>query len=562
MAIDSSMGRRTFLKGTAAAAAMASLAACAGTNPNETLEENAAESENPARGEGNPDAVARMYLNNPACIEPYNLQENQGTQVGFQLFDTLLKYDYTNQELQPCAAMEWNVNEEATEFTFTLQPGATFANGDPVTAECFKRGWTRIVDPTTDPDNPSVIAYHLAMVEGYQELSEGKTTDFAGVQAPSDDTLVVTLSQPYADFLYVCCHPALVPVPEAAVTDAGQFYVAPIGNGPFMMDGEWVDGQEISVVRNDNYYGAKASIGGVYFNIQRDVETAWREFQAGNLDICDIPSQQVPDAIAQYGESEDGYTITPEHQVLNGDQTSTYYLVVNCEDPTLSEKAVRQAISLSIDRQAICDALFQGTRSPADNIIPPGINGYEPEAWPYAKYDVDQAKQVLSDAGIDPSTITLTLVYNGDGGHGEIMQMVQADLQNNLGMTVNLDQKEWATILDDYQAGAYQIGRLGWIADYPIMDNFLFPLFYTDNGDNRSQYSNPDVDTAMDEARSNTDDAARIAALQEVNKTIAEDCPVIPLMFYKFSMCGSDHVLSLYEDPQGKFYFADSAFSE
>ncbi len=561
MAIDSSMGRRTFLKGTAAAAAMTTLAACGGANPNETLEENAEASQNPAAGEGNPDAIARMYLNNPECIEPYNLQENQGTQVGFQLFDTLVKDDYDKGELQPAAAADWSVNEEATEFTFHLVTGATFANGDPVTAECFKRGWTRIVDPNTNPSNPSVISYHLSMVEGYQELSEGQTTDFTGVQAPADDTLVVTLSEPYADFLYVCCHPALVPVPQAAIDDAGSFYTAPIGNGPFMMDGEWQDGQEINVVRYDDYYGMKATIGGIHFNIQKDLETGWREFQAGNLDVCDIPAQQVPQAIEDYGASEDGYTITPGHQVLNGDQTSTYYLVVNCEDPVLSEPALRRAISLCINRQAICDTLFQGTRSPADNIVPPGINGYEPEAWPYSKYDPDQAKQVLSDAGIDPSTVNLILSCNGDGGHADIMAMIQSDLEA-IGITSEIEMKEWATILDDYQAGAYQIGRLGWIADYPIMDNFLFPLFYTDNGDNRSQYSNPDVDAALSAARTTVDDAERIAALQEVNRTIAEDCPVIPIMFYKFSMCGSDHVLSLYEDPQGKFYFAQSEFTE
>ena len=559
MAIDTSMGRRTFLKGSAAVAAMTTLAACAGTDMNETLEENAASNENPAAGEGDPSAVARMYLNNPECIDPYNLQENQGTQVGFQLFDPLVQYNYEKGELEPKAAMDWTANETATEFNFHLVPGATFANGDPVTAESFKRGWTRIVDPTTNPSNPSVIAYHLSMVEGYQDLADGKTTDFTGVQAPADDMLVVTLSEPYADFPYVCSHPALVPVPEAATQDFGTYYLSPIGNGPFMMDGEWKDGQEINVVRYDDYYGVeKANIAGVHFNIQRDMETGWREFQAGNLDVCDIPSQQVPTAIETYGESEDGYTITPGHQVLDGDQTSTYYLVVNTKDDTLSNPALRKAISLAINRQAICDSLFQGTRSPADNIVPPGINGYEPEAWPYAKYDKEAAQKIIDDNGFAGTNLILSC--NGDGGHADIMAMIQADLAA-VGINAEIEMKEWATILDDYQAGNYQIGRLGWIADYPIMDNFLFPLFYTGNGDNRSQYSNPEVDSALSAARSTVDDDERVAALQEVNKVIAEDNPVIPIMFYKFSMCGSDKILSLYEDPQGKFYFAQAAMT-
>ncbi len=90
------------------------------------------------------------------------------------------------------------------------------------------------------------------------------------------------------------------------------------------------------------------------------------------------------------------------------------------------------------------------------------------------------------------------------------------------------------------------------IADYPIMDNFLYPLFYTGNGDNRSLYSNPAVDEALDKARQTTDDDERIAALQAVNKTISEDFPVIPIFFYKHTYVGSDKVKSAYVDPSKK----------
>ena len=84
------------------------------------------------------------------------------------------------------------------------------------------------------------------------------------------------------------------------------------------------------------------------------------------------------------------------------------------------------------------------------------------------------------------------------------------------------------------------------------MDNFLYPLFYTGNGDNRAGYSNPKVDEELTAARQTVDDDERIAALQEVNKQIAEDMPVIPLMFYTHTTVGGSNVATMYLDPQKK----------
>ena len=133
------------------------------------------------------------------------------------------------------------------------------------------------------------------------------------------------------------------------------------------------------------------------------------------------------------------------------------------------------------------------------------------------------------------------------------MTAIQADLAE-VGIDATLDQGEWAAILDRYQSGDYQTGRLGWIADYPIMDNFLYPLFFTGNGDNRSLYSNAEVDAALEAARRTVDDDARITALQEVNKKISEDMPVVPIFFYKHTYVGSDKVKSAYVDPSKKIH--------
>lgn len=544
---DTKITRRAFVGGSLAAGSLAFLAAC-GQKGSPSAGGSSA-----ASGGG----TLNYYLNNPVSIDPYNVQEDQGTQVCFQLFDTLTLFDFEQEKLVGLAAESWEANDDATEFTFHLVEGAKFHNGDPVNAEAFKRAWTRIVSPNSavaTAYTPSEISYHLSVVEGYDALNNGETDEFTGVTAPDDNTLVVKLSSAYADFAYVCAHPALAPVPEAADTDAKAFFRAPIGNGPFKMDGSWEDGQEINVVRNDDYYGEKAKLDGVHFAIFKDVETAYKEFQAGNLDVSEVPVAQIDAAKADRGESKDGYTMAAGEHMLLGSEPSTYYLTCNNAKAPFNNADLRKGISLAINREAICETIFKGTRTPADGIVPPGIDGYKEGAWEFAAYDVDKANEYLDK--VAPMSngsrgISLTLSYNQDGGHKEIMESVIGDL-NKVGIDVTSDTPEWAALLTQYRDGNYEFGRLGWIADYPIMDNFLYPLFHTESigGDNKSAYSNTEVDQLISEARATVDSAERIAKLQEADAKIAADCPVIPLMFYTHVVAGSDRISKLYIDPQ------------
>ena len=467
--------RRNFVKGGLAASALAVLAGC-GQKGNSATGGTTEGGETAAATGG----TLRYYINNPVCIDPFNLQEDQGTQVGFQLFDSLTQYDFEAGELKCLACEDYEVNDDATEFTFHLK-AAKFHDGTDVKAANWKYGWERIVNPATNPESPSVIGYHLAMVDGYDALAAGEADEMTGITCPDDSTLVVKLSYSYADFPYVASHPALAPIPDCA-KDMSQtdFGLAPVGNGPFKMDGEWVDGQYINIVRFDDYYGDKAILDGVNFMIQKDVETAYKEFQAGNLDVSDVPVASLASAAETYGTSEDGYTITPGHQFLNGTEPSTYYLTCNVVDGPFADVNLRHAVSMAINREAICETLFNGSRTPADNIVPPGIDGYEEGAWEYSRYDVEAAKEILDIS--DLAAVGITCVAN---------------------------TPDWATVLDLYQKLDYEFGRLGWVADYPIMDNFLYPLFYTGNGDNRAGYSNLTTPSARLLSRPSTRRLAR-----------------------------------------------------
>lgn len=541
------MDRRAFVGSGLAASALAALAGCKKQGPAAANEGQGSEGAASTAG----GKVFRYYISSPDCIDPYNVNEDQGTQVTYCMFDSLTDFDYAAGKLIGKAAESWEASKDAKKFTFKLVKGATFHNGDPVDSESFKRAWTRVVSPTFGKEKAGVLDYHLGMVKGHDELLAGDTDEFAGLSCPDETTFVVELTTAYPDFPYVCAHPCLGPVPKAAVEDSAAFYKAPIGNGAFMMDGEWVDGQYINMKRFDKYYGEPAKIDAVQFNIQKDVETAYREFTAGNYDKSEVPPAQTAEALSKYGESEDGFTATPKHQFLTGEEGSVYYLNMTVTDDTLKDDDVRRAISLAINRQAICDNLFEGLRKPADDILPPSIPGYEMGAWKYSHYDKDEAIKLLDKKhpvdGTGKRDISITLSFNPEGGHKEIMEMVQADLEA-VGISVTSDTREWSAILDDYRKGNSQAGRLGWNADYPIADNFLYSLFHSKSGDNCSKYSNPKVDKALEDARAIIDDDKRVAAMTEISKLVGEDCPIAPIMYYSHREIASERVATFVFD--------------
>lgn len=551
------VNRRTFVQGGLAASALAALAACSNNKP-------AGDGGSAAGGAGASAGanVIKFYITNPAAIDPYNTKESEGTQVEHALFDALTDYDWESEKIVPKACESWDVNDDATEFTFHLVKNAKFHNGDPVDAASFKRGWERICNPNMT--TPSEIRYHLDPVKGAAEMASGQATELAGVEVVDDSTLKVTLVAPMADFPYICAHPALAPVPQAALDDPAKFLVAPIGNGPFKMDGEWVADQYISLVKFDDYYGTPASVDGVYFSIQKDPDTAFREFEAGNIDFTSIPSGRMGEVLAKYGESTDGYTVTPGKQTLIGAETSVYYLVVNCEDEVMKDPVIRQAIALAVNRQNIIDTLFEGTRTPADCMFPRVIDNDPTNTWENSHYDIEAAAKVLDKkypADADGKRgIKITLSYNSGGGHEDIMSIIQGDLEK-IGIEVTQSSLEWAAYLQALSDGTYQIGRLGWIADYPTMDNFLYPNFLSTAENNYSKYKNPDIDKALADARQIVDEAERREAYRKINQMIGEDLPVIPVMFYAHNHVGSQRLGSLYYDPQGKAEFGKATIA-
>ena len=536
------VSRRRFLEGGAAVASAAALTgALSGCMKRTAQSINSGEN-----------TELDYFIANPSCIDPYNSGDIYGNMVARQVFDPLLEFDFQEKKLIPIAAERIPSGEEGgRRFVFTLKKDRTFQNGEPVNAQAFIRGWTRLVNPKTG-SSPSAVAYYLMLVKGYDALVAGKTETFTGLSAPDDYTFVVELSAPFEDFPMITTLMCTAPAPEAALQDFESFYRKPIGNGAYEMAEPWQDGEYIRLQAYEDYQGTKPNIKKINFTIFTDTETAYREFRAGDIDICEIPTAQVRETEAIYGTSKDGYTITPGHQVALGDEPSVYYLSLNLNNKALADVNVRRALSLAIDRDAIVSTLFEGNRTSAGNLCPPGIEGYVENQWAYSHFDREEAEKLLDlkhprDAN-GMRDLSFDLLYNQDGYNKEVMEAIQTQFKE-VGVSVNLVQKEWAAFVSSVRSADFEISRNGWIAEYPSIDNILYSLCYTGNSDNLPHYSNAQVDANIMKARSIESEEERYALYEETNRMIGEDVPYIPIFFYKLSKVGSARIKYAYISP-------------
>jgi peptide/nickel transport system substrate-binding protein/oligopeptide transport system substrate-binding protein len=480
--------------------------------------------------------VMRLYIQEPVSLDPPNAYESEGIQVIRQVWDGLIKWDPKTLEVVPAIAEKWEISADGLVYTFHLRKGVKYHSGDPVTAGDFVYAWSRAANKAT----ASYLAYHLLPIVGYDECQAGTADTLSGMKAIDDNTLQVTLKEPYADFLTTLGHVVFYPLLKKDIDQWGDKYTEHInGTGPFKFV-SWTHDQSIELVRNDDYYGTKAKLDGAKYVIMADENTAFLEFKAGNLEYTQIPIGKVT-ATKEDPKYKDSVIIKPFF--------SLYYYGFNLNaEPFKGNKALREAISYAIDQQNICNVINEGVSTPATGFVPPGIPGFQENASIY-KFDINMAKQKLVEAGYPEGKglPTLQLGFNTGSGHEKIAEAIQADLKT-IGINMEIQGYEWGAMLEKAQKGEIVFYRLGWQADYPTMDDFLFPLFYSKSTDNYGQYNNPDVDKLLLEARKTIDKDQRIAKYREVEKMILNEAAFANIYFYGTRRVVQPYVKGFYLD--------------
>jgi ABC-type transport system substrate-binding protein len=516
--------RGSALIAVGAAAAMV-LSACGGSDDN---------GDTSSSGEGG--GSFSIYIGDPENpIVPGNTTESEGAQVVDSLWTGLVTYT-TDGATEYKGVAKSIESDDSMNWTITLNDGWTFHDGTPVTANSFVDTWNYTAYSPNAQGGSSFFA--LLGFEGFDDLQaptdadgnatgDPKAKEMSGLKVVDDSTFTVALTKPFTQFPTALGYSAFYPMPESFFTDPEKAGTNPVGNGPFMADGEFVPGQGITVKKYKDYAGEDAAkADSVEFRVYTDVNTAYTDVQGGNLDILNnIP----PDAIASaQDEFGDRYGEFPS--------SSFTYIGFPLYDERYADKRVRQAISLAIDRQAIIDAIFQGSRTPAFSVLPPVMDGYREDACQYCKPDVEKANQLLDEAGFDRSK-PIDLWFNAGAGHDAWMEAVGNQLRENLGVEFtlkgDLDFAQYLPLGDE--KGYTGPFRLGWGMDYPSPQDYLEPLFGTaafpPGGSNSTFYSNPQFDEFVSQGNAAASNDEAVSLYQQAEDVLLEDMPIAPMWF-------------------------------
>jgi oligopeptide transport system substrate-binding protein len=491
---------------------------------------------------------------NPVSMTPLHGQESEGVNVEKSVFAGLVDYDPETLDVVPSIAKSWEANSDNTVFTFHLRSGVKFqpgANGEDygtVTADTFVKDWGIACAKST----ASEVAYILAPVQGFSDCQANDNDALTGVKAIDDTTLQVTLSSPFADFPSTLGHPVTWAFPpQLANTAAKQkaFEKHPVGAGPFMFD-HWTNNKEVVIKKFPGYFGTPAHLDEVDFQIYPDADeqAPFDAFKAGQLDVATIPSGQVRQTKANSTISQDAHF---------GNQLAIYYYGFDLNDkssPLSSNLQLRQALAYATNSAAVVNNVNEGVGSVADGLVPPGIPGYKPGQSPYT-FDTSKASDLLQQSGESGTTVTLS--YNTSPGHQRIAEAL-AQGYKDAGINIKLANYEWGTYLDKLSKGELEFFRLGWIADYPTMDNFIYPMFESSEAGNNNVtfYKNPDVDQMLAQARATADDQQRYDLYNQIQQKILADAPEIPIYFYGYARMVSPQVVNFQYDAMGVAHFA------
>ncbi|MFE7188518.1 ABC transporter substrate-binding protein [Kitasatospora sp. NPDC057541] len=489
-------------------------------------------------------------------LVPQNTAESEGAEVLGQLFAGLVEYDRKTNEpkLRVAESIE---SPDSKVWTIKLKDGYTFHNGEKVTAQSFVDAWNW----GANQDNAAEGLPFFAKIEGSEDLAPGKdkkpaTDKLKGLQVVDEKTFTVTLTNPFSQFKTMLGYNAFYPLPKAFFQDPKSFGDAPIGNGPFQMDGKWEHNKQIKVKRYDNFPASdgKAKLQGVTFKIYDNLDTAYNDLRADNIQATDkLPISAMGTVKGEFG---DRYIYKPESGV------GYIGFPISTNPATYGKPEIRKAISMAIDREAITKQIFSGTRVPADDFINPLIPGYRKGAMgDAAKFDPAKAKQLWDTAGGVPNN-TIELGYNADGGHKEWIEAVANQLKKNLGVEVTTKPFEkFGKILDALGAKQYSGAfRMAWSMDYPSIENYERPIFSKvaiENGSNYGGYVNDKFEALLDQADQAKSPEEGLKLYQQADDVLIEDLPYIPVYTYMSSAAYSKKIKNFDTDAQGRMNLAE-----
>ena len=467
-------------------------------------------------------------LEDPGLFDPAVQQLSDGTGVLHQVYEGLVRVEEQpdgSLESVPCLAESWTANADATVWTFKLRRGVLFQ--PPVSREVTAADVVADVRYMTDPTNACQFSYMFIGVEGVDGSGHAKAGRL-GVESLDRYTVRFTLRRPFSEFPDTLASGAFWVWPVDHLRKVGRkaYGRHPVGTGPYMFL-KMQAGASIDLVANPEWWDSSGGpyIDTIHYRVFSSVSSMMLAFQKGALDWTWVPKGQVQ-ASRSLPQVRSGHWQAGSSPLL-----ALGYLLVNMKDPVLGGGRglpLRRALTYACDKQAVVDAASNDVDLPASGLVPPGVPGAGEAPEPYP-YDPATAKRLVAESGL----VTLELIYPIDRFAQIVAESLQAGYAE-IGITLKLKPIDWNAFIARVLGGKTQVFLMGWAADYPSMDNFLYTMFHSESSATASgtSYADPTVDALLERARSTLDSEARIRLYSQAEALIMADAPVVPILVY------------------------------
>ncbi len=485
----------------------------------------------------------------PGSLDPALATGSNDSWVLDHTFEGLMKYDKDGKLVPGMAAEDPTISDDGLTYTFKLKEGLKWSNGEPLTAHDFEFTYKRLADPETAAD----YSYQMEYIKGGKEFTEGKASkDDMAVKAIDDLTLEIQLDYVSPFFSGLTAFYALYPVSEKVVTENPNWAKdasTHVSNGPFKLVA-WEHESKIQVVKNENYYDAEnIKLDGIDFDIIVDKNTEWTKYESGELDVVVKPQNEIVQKLISDDDKE----------LVTNDYMSVELYNFNMDTKPFNNVKVRKAFSMSIDRKVIVENVRGMGDTIAEGVVPFGVKDKDGKDFRelygnLIKEDSKEAKKLFEE-GLREEGITLeefnsknfVLLYNTNDTHKKVTQALQEMWKTNLGAEIQIENTDFQVKMDREKSGDFQISRDGWVGDYEDAMTMLDP-WETDAPNNDPNYSNPEYDKLITGAKEAENADKRFVDMQEAEKILMEDCPVMPLYFGTMQYAIKPHIKGVYSN--------------
>ena len=494
--------------------------------------------------EGDIKNVLRLASGDPVTMDPHLAGDSLSAEYIVEIFSGLVTIT-PDLSLGLDLAESWEVSDDGLTYTFVLRPDIVFHNGRRVTADDVKwsieRASSRVPLGATRPST-TALAY-LGDIVGVRDNFFGLAEGVSGITVVDDRTLTMRLTEPLPPDLFL----SKLTYPTAFVVDRQQLEAnprnwtrRPNGTGPYRL-AEWRLGERIVLEANDRFHLGAPSVDRVLYLLSGG--STLTRFENDELDVAFVGLADIDRARDPQSDLNPLYTAFPQFTIS--------YIAFNTNVPPFDDANVRRALALSIDRKKIAEVTFNNMLAPATGILPPQLPAYTPgdKTFPF---DPDAARAALAASKYGSAENLPPIVLTEVGGGAAARVDTQAFLEqwrNELGINVEIRQTDFATFLDDQDAGRLQMFNAGWIMDYPDPEDILDLKFHSASSLNDVGYSNPVVDRLLEQARVERDTTVRIRLYKEAEQLIIDDVAWIPLYFSQAHVVVNAAVKGWFEPP-------------